>query len=198
MINELFGGIDIYLFDQISKGRFESCRNVLDVGCGKGRNLVYLNNQGVDVFGIDASSQAVKNTIYTLKNCNEQNFKVAEADEIPYETGYFDAVICNAVLHFAKNDDHFEKIINEIWRVLAPNGILFIRLASSIGIENIITALGNNQYKLPDGSVRYLVTEKKLLEMTNNLNAKLLDPIKTTNVQNLRCMTTLVLKKSFI
>ena len=71
-----------------------------------------------------------------------------------------------------------------------------MRLASSIGIEHLITPTENGRYDLPDGSERFLVSEKTLIESTENLGARLLEPIKTTNVQNLRCMTTWVLYKS--
>ena len=50
-------------------------------------------------------------------------------------------------------------------------------------------------HRLPDGSDRFLVDEAMLLEATERLGGRLLDPLKTTNVQNLRCMTTWVLEK---
>ena len=90
-------------------------------------------------------------------------------------------------------------MIDELWRVLNPKGILFIRTASSIGIENIIDNFGqstNGRYLLPDESIRYLVSMEQLLSEIKRLDATLLDPIKTTNVHNLRAMTTLVLKKN--
>ncbi|MBF0235942.1 MAG: methyltransferase domain-containing protein, partial [Desulfamplus sp.] len=116
-------------------------------------------------------------------------------DNLPYQSEQFDAIICNAVLHFARDDNHFHKMITELWRVLKPQGFLFIRLASSIGIEDKIIPLSNNRYLLPDKSTRYLVTEQDLLTLTDQLGAELLDPIKTTNVQGLRCMSTWVVKK---
>jgi len=48
----------------------------------------------------------------------------------------------------------------------------------------------------PDGSEAYLVDEGRLLAATARLGAELVDPIKTTNVQGLRCMTTWVLRRS--
>ncbi len=70
-----------------------------------------------------------------------------------------------------------------------------MRLASDIGIENLVIDAGNRRYFLPDGSERFLVNEQMLLHYTNKLNGELYEPIKTTNVQNLRCMTTWCLKK---
>ena len=48
---------------------------------------------------------------------------------------------------------------------------------------------------LPDGSERYLVDEALLLEWTRQLGGVLLDPLKTTIVQDQRCMTTWVVQK---
>ena len=87
-------------------------------------------------------------------------------------------------------------MLNGIWDNLVKDGILFIRLASDIGIENFVTPIENGNYNLPDGTTRYLVTEKMLLEYTSKLNATLVEPIKTTNVQSLRSMTTWILKKN--
>ena len=52
-----FGPIDIYLFDQILRGRIARGMRVLDAGCGSGRNLVYLLREGYEVFGVDADPQ---------------------------------------------------------------------------------------------------------------------------------------------
>jgi len=54
-LQEWFGGIDIYLFDQLLKGRFVPEMRVLDPGSGSGRNLVYFLWSGYEVFGVDES-----------------------------------------------------------------------------------------------------------------------------------------------
>ena len=53
-----FGEIDIYLFDQILKGRFDRRRKVMDAGVGDGRNLIYFLSQGFTCFGIDRVKKA--------------------------------------------------------------------------------------------------------------------------------------------
>ncbi len=198
-LEETFGNVDVYLFDQFLKGRFDGCRSVLDAGCGRGRNLVYLLRAGVDVHGVDTDPSAVescrKMVMELAPALPEANVRVAALDELPFSSESFDAVICNAVLHFAENPEHFDRMLAEIWRVLTPGGILFVRLASSIGIESRIKSLGDERYLLPDGSERFLVSEDVLLKATHELGGELLDPIKTTNVQNLRCMTTWCLRK---
>jgi len=114
---------------------------------------------------------------------------------MPFADASFDVVVSNAVLHFARDDHHFEAMVHEMWRVLAPRGLLFARLASSIGMAERMRALGQGRHLLPDGSERYLVDETRLLTLTNRLGARLLDPLKTTIVQDQRCMTTWVIAR---
>lgn len=198
-LQQLYGNIDIYLFDQLLKGRFDECKTILDAGCGGGRNLIYFLQNGFEVYGIDPNAEAVE-AIKTLAGnlsaaYNPENFKVASSEDIPFGDASFDLVISSAVLHFARNEQHFEAMLQGMWRVLKPGGYLFARLASDIGIEALVTPLGSRRYLLPDGSARFLVNEQMLLQYTEQLGARLFEPVKTTNVQNLRCMTTWCLQK---
>jgi len=198
-LTQLFGNIDIYLFDQLLKGSYDECNKVLDAGCGGGRNLVYFLNNGYEVYGIDPNPEAieaVRNLSGRLSAGNsKENFKLAFAEDMPFENEYFDLVICSAVLHFANNAGHFESMLKSMWRVLKPGGYFFARMASDIGIETLVQSLGNSRYLLPDGSQRFLVNEKMLVNYTNMLGGSLYEPIKTTNVQNQRCMTTWCMRK---
>lgn len=198
-LQQLYGNIDIYLFDQLLKGTYDNCKKVLDAGCGSGRNLVYFLRNGYEVHGVDPNPNAVsavKQLSQALAHANaKDNFAIASAENLPFNDNYFDLVISSAVLHFANNPDHFDNMIRSMWRVLKPGGYLFARLASDIGIETLVQNLGNGRYLLPDGSERFLVNQQLLLQYTESLNARLHEPIKTTNVQNLRCMTTWCLQK---
>jgi tellurite methyltransferase len=104
-------------------------------------------------------------------------------------------VISSAVLHFARDDNDFGAMLQGTWRVLKPGGLFFCRLASSIGIEHQINPIQGRRFLLPDGSERYLVDEALLVRLTGELGGRLLDPLKTTVVQNQRSMTTWVLRK---
>jgi tellurite methyltransferase len=198
-LQQTFGNIDIYLFDQLLKGRFDNCKTILDAGCGGGRNLVYFLQNGYDVYGVDQSAQAVENVKQLSAMLSPQNalsnFSVAGVEDLPFAGECFDLLICSAVLHFAKNEAHFDAMLQSLWRVLKPGGYFFARLASDIGIETLVKPLGNSRYLLPDGSERFLVNEQTLLKYGQELNGVLFEPVKTTNVQNLRCMTTWCLRK---
>lgn len=201
MINarELFGEIDIYLFDQILKNRFSPNSKILDAGCGGGRNIVYFLRSGCPVFAVDENSDAIEYVRNLAKTLSPKlpinNFQVAKVEEMPFADEQFDWVISNAVLHFAESEQHFNRMLQEMWRVLKRDGLLFVRLASSIGIEGKIEVINERRFLLPDGSERFLVDEELLLSATNRIGGILCEPIKTTNVQNLRSMTTWVVHK---
>jgi len=199
ILQQQFGNVDIYLFDQLLKGTYADVKTVLDAGCGGGRNLVYFLQNGYEVYGIDPNQEAVeavKELSQMLAPANPaSNFMVAASENLPFADNSFDLVISSAVLHFAQSQTHFDAMLQSMWRVLKPGGYLFARLASDIGIETLIKSLGNGRYLLPDGSERFLVNQEMLLNYNKMLNARLYEPIKTTNVQNMRCMTTLCMQK---
>jgi ubiquinone/menaquinone biosynthesis C-methylase UbiE len=188
-LREQFGDIDIYLFDQLLRGRIRSGDRILDAGCGNGRNQVYFLREGYEVFGVDCENR-------TVANLPADRFRVEPLEAMSFPDSSFDVVIASAVLHFAKSDDHFLAMAHGVWRVLKPRGMLFCRLASSIGIETKIQPVGEGRYLLPDGSERYLVDQMTLMNLTEQLGGKLLDPLKTTVVQNQRSMTTWVVRKN--
>ena len=193
-----FGDIDIYLFDQLLRGRFDGRRRVLDAGCGAGRNMLFLAARGFDVYGIDEDPAAVaaarKLVAAVAPALPPDNIRQGTVHVQPWPDGRMDAVICSAVLHFARDRVHFDRMLDEMWRVLARGGLFFARLASSIGIEPLL-AETTGRLRLPDGSDRFVVDERLLLDAAYERGATLLDPIKTTNVQNQRAMTTWVLAK---
>lgn len=199
-VKEVFGDIDIYLFDQILKSRFAPAMKILDAGCGGGRNLIYFLRNNFRVFGIDQNEEAVQYVRHLAKTLAPESspaaFQVAPVEKMPFADQTFDWVLSSAVLHFAADEAHFDSMLSEMWRVLKPSGILFARLASSIGIETRVKNIASRRYFLPDGSERFLVDEAMLIDLTEKLGATLIEPIKTTNVQNLRCMTTWIISKN--
>jgi SAM-dependent methyltransferase len=199
-LQALFGQIDIYLFDQLLRGRIPPRTRVCDAGCGSGRNLVYFLREGYEVRAVDADRAAVDLVRSMAQRLAPHlpagNFRVEPAERMTIPDRSVDFLISSAVLHFARDDDHFEAMLRECWRVLDGNGIFFCRLASSIGIESRVRAVGAGRFLLPDGSERYLVTEARLMELTAQLGGELIDPIKTTIVQNQRSMTTWVIRKA--
>jgi SAM-dependent methyltransferase len=201
---EQFGPIDIYLFDQLLRGRIAPGMRILDAGCGDGRNLVwFLRNahaQRFEILGADSNPRAIAAVrglaASSAPSIPAQNFRLEPIEAMSFPDSIADLVISSAVLHFAENDDHFESMLRGAWRTLKPGGLFFCRLASSIGIESEIRPVAGRRCLLPDGSERYLVDEPLLTRLAEDLGARLADPLKTTVVQHQRSMTTWVLRKS--
>jgi tellurite methyltransferase len=194
-----FGDIDIYLFDQLLRGRIRPGMRVFDAGCGEGRNLVYLLQAGYELFGVDTDAVSVASvrrmTATLAPHLPADNFRSELLESMSFPDGFADVVLSSAVLHFARDDAHFDAMLRAMWRLLAPDGLFFCRLASSIGIKHQVERISGRRCRLPDGSERYLVDEQLLVELTDALGAEWLDPLKTTVVQNQRSMTTWVIRK---
>jgi SAM-dependent methyltransferase len=208
---DLFGNIDIYLFDQLLKGRFVPGMRVLDAGCGSARNLVYFLRNAYEVFAVDQSEGAIQQARQLASvlapHLPAENFRVEAVERMSWpsadsrqmtttgdERG-FDVVLSSAVLHFARDEKHWQAMVDEMWRVLKPGGILFARLASSIGVEQLVQSIEGRRYHLPDGSDRFLVDAHMLRRVTAALSGDFVEPIKTTVVEDLRAMTTWVIRK---
>jgi tellurite methyltransferase len=199
-LESLFGLIDIYLFDQLLRGRIVPGMRIFDAGCGSGRNLVYLLREGYEVFGADPDPQAINATralsASLAPDLPSSNFHAEPIEAASFPDTFADVVISSAVLHFARDDAHFASLLHGTWRVLKAGGLFFCRLASSIGMEGEVTRIAGQRFLLPDHSERYLVNEGLLLRLTNQLGGRLLDPLKTTIVQHQRSMTTWVVRKN--
>lgn len=201
-IQQQFGQIDIYLFDQLLKGRISPGMRILDTGCGSGRNLVYLLREGYEVYAADSDAGAV-DSVRSLARMlapalPESNFRVEAVEGMSFDDACADVVISNTVLHFARDDAHFESMLHGSWRVLKPGGLFFCRLGSSIGMESQVQRIQGRRHRSPDGSERYLVDAALLGSIADRLGGELADPLKTTVVQNQRSMTTWVLRKKVL
>ncbi|WP_052200649.1 class I SAM-dependent methyltransferase [Terriglobus sp. TAA 43] len=196
-IKEQFGHIDIYVFDQILRGNIAPGMRVLDAGCGYGRNLVHLLREGCEIFAVDLDRDGVEHVRQLSASLGTglpaENFQVAPIEQIPFPDAFADVVICNSVLHFAKDEEHFRAMLAELWRVVRPGGMLFCRLGSRIGMD--FERVRGGRFLMPDGSEWFLADEEMLMELTEELDSVLVDPLKTTIVQDYRCMTTWVQRK---
>ena len=133
-----FASIDIYLFDQLLRGRIQPGMRVLDAGCGSGRNLHYFARAGYEIFGVDRDPSAIAATRAMVRELApgipESNFHAEPIEAMTFDDSTADVVILSAVLHFAPDDDCFDDMLQDAWRVLQPGGLFFCRLASTIGM----------------------------------------------------------------
>jgi tellurite methyltransferase len=198
-LQEQFGQIDIYLFDQLLKGNITHGMRILDAGCGSGRNLVYFLREGYEVYGADSDAQSVESVRGMARRfapaLPTSNFRVEPVEHMSFYDACADVVVSNAVLHFARDDAHFETMLRGSWRVLKPGGLFFCRLASTIGMEGQFKRIQGRRFLAPDGAERYLVDAALLGSMAERIGGELAEPLKTTVVQDQRAMTTWVLQK---
>jgi tellurite methyltransferase len=194
-IQQLAGNTDIYLLDQIMKDRYEKLDIVLDAGCGNGRNLHWFLLNQIDCYGIDMDPLVIEALKIKYPILPADRLQTVVVENLPFPDHFFDHIISSAVLHFAQNVEHFYAMLKELSRVLKPGGTLFIRMASNIGMEHSIESLGDGVYAIPDGSVRFLLSKRLLENMLKDLPFRLIEPLKTVNVADIRCMTTLVMQK---
>ncbi len=196
-LQEQFGQIDIYVFDQILRGNIAPGMRVLEAGCGYGRNLVHLLREGYEVYALDADAAVIRHVRELSASLRTglpaENFQIGQVENMPFPDGFADVVLCSAVLHFARDDQQFREMLAELWRVLKPGGMLFCRLGSRIGMD--FENIRGNMFRIGDGSEWFLVDQKMLLRLTEEMGGVLMGPLKTTVVQDHRCMTTWVLRK---
>lgn len=189
-----FGALDIYLFDQLLRGRITRRDRIVDAGCGMGRNVAWMLRNGYDVWGLDPDPDAIRE-VRALPSATAERFRQERLQEATFPDAFATVVISSAVLHFARDEDHFRAMLLGSWRLLRPGGLFFCRLASTIGMESRFRPLGNRRFSLPDGTERFLVDEPYLLAWTSELAGSLADPLKTSVVQDRRCMTTWVMRR---
>lgn len=190
----IFARTDVYLIDQILKGRYAPSDRILDAGCGQGRNIHWFYENGYDIWAVDLRQEAVQfvKELYPkiADRCHE-----ASLTDLPFEDEMFDHVICNAVLHFAESHDQFQAMFSELVRVLKPGGSLFIRMTTDVGVTHTAQEIGAGVFYLKDDSHRYLITRQQIDLLCEQFNVQLIGPFKTTVVEDWRSMATIMLGK---
>jgi ubiquinone/menaquinone biosynthesis C-methylase UbiE len=195
-IQTVAGNMDIYLIDQIMKGRYNPADTILDAGCGSGRNMYWFLNNGFNINGIDISEVVIAQLKSSYPGLPEESLVFSSLENIPFSSNHFDHIICSAVLHFAKSIAQFNCMLTELVRVLKPGGSLFIRMTTDIGIEDKVELIADGVYTIPDGSTRFLLTRQLLADRILQNNLSFIEPLKTVNVNDVRCMSTLLLQKN--
>ena len=180
-LREEFGEIDVYLFDQLLRSRIVSGMNVLDAGCGAGRNLVFLMRAGFDVWGVDESPMRLRACASSRDLLRRGSRPIGSASSLSRRCRWTTAPwmsssrVRSSTSRATKNTG--TPWCTRMWRVLAPGGILFARLATTVG-QTRLEPLGAGRYIMPDGATRFLVTHERLIEVTTVLGGSLLDPLR--------------------
>ena len=120
---------DINISKVVELFRSRGVRRVLDLGCGSGRHLVYLAEQGFDTFGIDIADKAIELATNWLENKGlTVNLSIGSIfEKLPYGDKFFDAIISVRVMNHGTIGD-IHSAIGEMRRVLRPEGLIFIEV----------------------------------------------------------------------
>lgn len=103
---------------------------ILDLGCGAGRHLKFLAENGFEAYGCDYSSSGIKASQELLASANlKANFEIASVDNLPYDDEFFDGLICFGVLYY-NDKQSIQKAAGEIFRVLKKGSKALILVRS--------------------------------------------------------------------
>src|ERR1035441_3080272 len=96
-LQEQFGQIDIYLFDQLLKGRVAPGMRILDAGCGSGRNIVYFLREGYEVYAVDSDARSLESVCSLARTfaptLPASNFRVEAVEHMSFEDACADVII---------------------------------------------------------------------------------------------------------
>lgn len=189
----LLKNIDLYLLDQVLKGRINKSSKILDAGCGTGRNSRFFIENGYLISGFDPNEESVQELQQEYPEVANR-YEVSDIENYGAKTSY-DFVICNAVLHFAHSHIQFRLMMDKLSSFLGLKGILFIRMTSEFAVPKPYKMDEDGRSELPDGTEKYLLTKGELTEAMSRNGLHLIEPLKTINVSNERSMSTIVLTK---
>lgn len=196
-IIDQLGNTDIYIIDQLMKRRINESDTLLDAGFGKGRNLQYFVKNNYSIYGIDQNPAYLPIILDQIKDWNpkydKDRFIVGSVEEMPYPSNTFDFVFNVAVLHFAKSHEQFFKMLNELLRVVKPDGYLLFRMTSWHTFD-LAEKTESGMITIEDGE-RYMLDIETLKSFVAEKGYRFADPIKTTNLYGLRTITTIVIQK---
>lgn len=196
ILNDL-GTMDIYLIDQLMKNRIPENGRILDAGYGKGRNLEYFVRNKYSIYGID-HNPAYKPIVLEKISKWDNEFAhdqiiTGKLEDMPYESNSFDFVFSIAVLHFARSHDQFNAMIDELLRVTKKGGYILFRMTSWHTFD-LFPKNESGIISISDGE-RYMLDIDSLKSKVEKRELQFADPIKTTNVDGHRTMTTIVIQK---
>lgn len=118
----------ITFFDSLKKENEKLC--VFDLGCGAGRNLVYMASQEFEAYGMDTSETGLNLTKKRLEKRNlDAHVVKGDMRWLPYKNACFNVVVCLFTIYHQKLEG-IQTTISEIQRVLKKKGILLVNFQS--------------------------------------------------------------------
>lgn len=98
-------------------------KNVLDLGCGDGRNMGLLSNLGMNIYGTEITAEICEAVSLRMENLGiKADIRVGRNNSLPYEDQFFDYIVASASVYYVDSGTTFEHNMLEIQRVLKPGG----------------------------------------------------------------------------
>ena len=154
---------------------------ILDVGCGEGAFLEQIK-QYKSLSGIDLS----ENAIFKINTKIKGDFKVSQANNLPFEDNYFDIVICFSIFHYFESIDYSKQVINELIRVTKPLGQILIGDINDFDKKELYLSIRNKEnrntvHKVKSVRLDHQFYKKSLfldIAKKNNLKTQIIDESK--------------------
>ena len=125
-IRYLVNPVRFTYFNNLLKINFKSGyenKKVLDVGCGGGFLSEELSKIGLNVTGVDPSSESIRVAReHAINSGLDIEYRESYGEKLPFDDGIFDMVFCCDVLEHVSD---VNKVISEIARVLKRGGLFF-------------------------------------------------------------------------
>ncbi len=193
-INNYFGDMDLFLLDLILKGKIPSNAEILDVGCGEGRNAIYFIQEGFEYLGIDSDSSKIQLAQYMANNISTSKARFQIGDIRSMEgLENFDLILCSRVLHFADSEEDFFNMWINIRGAVGVGGMIYASMDSAID-NPLARPLNNGKFEFPDGAVRFAITSSIYSEIKKGFEE--VEPLKTLVRDKTRAQSFFTLRKT--
>lgn len=181
-----------FIVDSLPLFKERGARLFLDLGCGMGRNSIYLGKEGFDVVGVDVSRSALKKAKAWSKIEGIPNVTVLRASmtQLPFIMQTFHAVVSVSVIHHALKKD-IQKTTREIHNVLKDNGLFIANLLSTKDyrygsgekLENetfkILEKFEEKQFQ----EVHHFFSKKEVLTLLTKFKKTQIEPLQSRTEQ---------------
>ncbi len=111
-------------------------RRTLDLGCGTGRHLVFLEERGHETYGMDISANGLIYARDWLKKKDQPaRLLIADMTSLPYSSSSFDLIISLYTIHHNPLAE-FRRTVREAYRLLLPGGTILLTIPSTRGFRH--------------------------------------------------------------